>query len=186
MACDPFTGVMLPLEPNCHTTRGIRARTAPSSLQQCSDKTDISTKKAQFPLFHRPWSEVGTSARSGILRRFHGGFPLFRWSKSVPPRRNRASGRFETPGTPDRNLRHIGGAKCESRLLGRELPAMPRPGPCRNAIRSPSAARLHLQSVVGVFLLPCRRRTGAADLRGARHLRRTPRLRASRERRRAQ
>src|SRR6266404_8830709 len=118
MACDPFTGVMLPLEPNHHTTRGIRARTAPSSLQQCSDKTDISAEKAQFPLFHRPWSEVGTSARSGILRRFHGGFPLFRWSKSVPPRRKRASGRFETPGPPDRILGHIGGGGMRVAVIG--------------------------------------------------------------------
>lgn len=118
MACDPFTGVMLPLEPNCHSTRGIRARTAPSSLQQCSDKTDISTEKTQFPLFHRPWSEVGTSARSGILRRFHGGFPLFRWSKSVPPWRNRASGRFETPGAPDRILGHIGGGGMRVAVIG--------------------------------------------------------------------
>jgi hypothetical protein len=27
-ACETFTGVMLPLVPDCHTTRGIMARTA--------------------------------------------------------------------------------------------------------------------------------------------------------------
>src|SRR5260370_39736742 len=123
MACDTFTGVRLPFEPNCHTTRGIRARTAPSSLQQCSDKTDISTEKAQFPLFHRPWSEVGTSVRSGILRRFHGGFPYSGGrNPSLPGEIVPAADlklrrpRIVSWGTSE-------GAECESRLLGRQLPA---------------------------------------------------------------
>jgi hypothetical protein len=55
-ACDAFTGVMLPLELSCHTSRAITGRTvlfrSLSRLHRLCDGADLRRQQCSFPLFH--------------------------------------------------------------------------------------------------------------------------------------
>ena len=79
MACDTFTGVMLPLEPSADTS--LATRGADSPAQPSADRP-FGSRKTGGKVLASPCF-IGFGAMSGrrrtaeILRRFHGAFPLF-------------------------------------------------------------------------------------------------------------
>src|SRR6266481_323364 len=73
--CGTFTGVMLTLEPGCHTSRGITARTVPFALcppwASLSSGRRTATGTAEFSIFYWAVCTLSRSRWAAILPRFH-------------------------------------------------------------------------------------------------------------------
>ena len=74
-ACETFTGVMFPLEPDGHTSWGIKARTvlflSRSGILSLHCERGTAIGIAEFSLFHRAFLQIDALKGAPILPRFH-------------------------------------------------------------------------------------------------------------------